>query len=84
VSAGISIYPDDGSDAETLLKYADFAMYHAKTAGRNNYQFFRAEQNDVQSSIAQWTTVCAWLWSATNLCCITSRPSISQRELSPS
>jgi diguanylate cyclase (GGDEF)-like protein/PAS domain S-box-containing protein len=46
VSAGISIYPDDGSDAETLLKSADFAMYHAKESGRNNYQFFRAEQND--------------------------------------
>jgi diguanylate cyclase (GGDEF)-like protein/PAS domain S-box-containing protein len=46
VSAGISIYPDDGHDAETLLKNADFAMYHAKEHGRNNYQFFRAEQND--------------------------------------
>ncbi|MGA3157291.1 MAG: EAL domain-containing protein [Steroidobacteraceae bacterium] len=46
VSAGIAIYPDDGSDTETLLKHADFAMYHAKEKGRNNYQFFRAEQND--------------------------------------
>jgi diguanylate cyclase (GGDEF)-like protein/PAS domain S-box-containing protein len=46
VSAGIAIYPDDGIDAETLLKNADFAMYHAKENGRNNYQFFRTEQND--------------------------------------
>jgi diguanylate cyclase (GGDEF)-like protein len=45
VSIGISIYPDDGADADTLLKNADSAMYHAKDSGRNNYQFFRQQMN---------------------------------------
>lgn len=40
-SIGISIYPEDGHDAETLLKNADMAMYHAKECGRNNVQFFK-------------------------------------------
>jgi diguanylate cyclase (GGDEF)-like protein/PAS domain S-box-containing protein len=44
-SIGISIYPDDGRDAETLIKNADTAMYHAKENGRNNFQFFRADMN---------------------------------------
>ncbi|OGU16879.1 MAG: diguanylate cyclase [Geobacteraceae bacterium GWC2_53_11] len=44
-SIGISIYPDDGSDAETLMKHADTAMYHAKERGRNNSQFFTAAMN---------------------------------------
>lgn len=39
-SIGISIYPDDGRDAETLIRHADAAMYHAKNKGRNGYQFF--------------------------------------------
>lgn len=44
-SIGVSIYPDDGRDAETLIKCADTAMYHAKDSGRNNYQFFKPDMN---------------------------------------
>ncbi|SNY44078.1 diguanylate cyclase (GGDEF) domain-containing protein [Arsukibacterium tuosuense] len=42
-SIGIAIYPDDGEDAETLLKHADMAMFYAKESGRNNYKFFEQE-----------------------------------------
>ncbi|WP_420476257.1 EAL and GGDEF domain-containing protein [Noviherbaspirillum sp. ST9] len=44
-SIGISLYPDDGKDAETLMRAADTAMYHAKAKGRGNYQFFTEELN---------------------------------------
>jgi diguanylate cyclase (GGDEF)-like protein/PAS domain S-box-containing protein len=44
-SVGIVTYPDDGTDAEALIKHADFAMYHAKNKGRDNYQFFRSDLN---------------------------------------
>ena len=37
---GIALYPDDGTDMETLLQHADAAMYQAKQAGRNNYRFY--------------------------------------------
>ena len=45
LSIGISIYPDDGKDVETLVKNADIAMYHAKRSGRNNCQVFIPEMN---------------------------------------
>ena len=44
-SIGVSIYPDDGSDAETLIKNADTAMYQAKENGRQSYQFFKPAMN---------------------------------------
>ena len=44
-SIGIVTYPGDGMEAETLLKKADVAMYHAKDSGRDSYQFFKSEMN---------------------------------------
>ena len=44
-SIGISIYPNDGDDIDTLLKHADVAMYHAKDGGRNAFRFFNTEMN---------------------------------------
>jgi len=44
-SIGISVFPDDGADAETLIRNADAAMYHAKETGRAGYQFFTEQMN---------------------------------------
>jgi diguanylate cyclase len=53
-SIGISIYPDDGLDAETLIKHADTAMFHAKEKGHNTYAFF--EQEMTARAIARQST----------------------------
>jgi diguanylate cyclase (GGDEF)-like protein/PAS domain S-box-containing protein len=45
-SAGISVYPDDGTDADTLLRNADLAMYRSKQEGKNTYRFFTAEMSE--------------------------------------
>ncbi|MDQ8023984.1 MAG: GGDEF domain-containing phosphodiesterase, partial [Moraxellaceae bacterium] len=44
-SVGVSVYPENGGDAETLLKNADTAMYRAKEKGRNTYRFYAAKMN---------------------------------------
>ncbi|MDF2959394.1 MAG: sensor diguanylate cyclase/phosphodiesterase [Paenibacillus sp.] len=52
-SLGISLFPDDGKNAEALVHHADIAMYRAKEQGRNNYQFYANEMNEVISKRVQ-------------------------------
>ncbi len=44
-SVGVAVYPEDGTDSETLIKNADIAMFHAKDHGRDRVQFFSREMN---------------------------------------
>ncbi len=44
-SVGVALFPDDGLDAETLIRHADMAMYAAKREGRGNFQFFSPAMN---------------------------------------
>lgn len=48
-SIGVALYPEDGADAQTLLKHADSAMYRAKDSGRSNFQFFTRELNTLMT-----------------------------------
>jgi len=48
-SVGIAVYPQDGTDPDTLLKNADVALYRAKERGSNNYQFYTAALNSSAS-----------------------------------
>jgi diguanylate cyclase (GGDEF)-like protein/PAS domain S-box-containing protein len=52
-SVGVSVYPRDGADAETLLKNADVAMYRAKETGRNNFQFYTPDMSSKVSARLQ-------------------------------
>ncbi len=45
-SVGVSVFPDDGSDADTLIKNADLAMYQAKERGKNCYNFYSLDMQD--------------------------------------
>jgi diguanylate cyclase (GGDEF)-like protein/PAS domain S-box-containing protein len=46
-SIGISVYPDDGKDEQTLMKHADIAMYTAKADGKNHFRFYSDEMDTV-------------------------------------
>ena len=52
-SVEIALFPNDGDDAETLVKNADIALYRAKQAGRSNYQLYSSTTNSKQQSC--WT-----------------------------
>ena len=60
-SIGISLFPADGQDGETLIKNADKAMYHAKNLGRNNYQFYA---DSIQGGTSERLTLKADLYKA--------------------
>lgn len=47
ISIGIALYPGDAETAEELLRHADMAMFHAKAAGKNNFQFYSSQMNAV-------------------------------------
>ena len=48
LSIGISMFPEDGEDKDTLIKAADKAMYYAKNNGKNSYQIYTNDLNDVE------------------------------------
>ena len=60
-SIGISLYPTDGLDPESLLKAADLAMYRAKAAGRNRFEFFASDLGATAATIFAKT---AWMREA--------------------
>lgn len=53
-SIGISMFPDNGDNPDTLFKQADVAMYEAKSAGKDNYQFYR---NEMKTKISKRITI---------------------------
>ncbi|BDT60470.1 hypothetical protein MasN3_39640 [Massilia varians] len=46
-SIGVSVFPDDGDSLDKIMRAADAAMYHAKTLGKNNFQFYSADLNQI-------------------------------------
>ncbi|MGG1551222.1 EAL domain-containing protein [Paenibacillus ferrarius] len=52
-SVGISMYPGDGNDLDTLIKNADTAMYRVKELGKNSFQFYTPDMNDAVSKKMQ-------------------------------
>lgn len=55
-SIGISIFPNDGNDAETLIKNADEALYRVKEKGKAHYQFYRSDMNSKITNVLQLET----------------------------
>jgi diguanylate cyclase (GGDEF)-like protein len=72
-SLGICMYPDDGQNTEDIVKQADIAMYHAKSMGRNNVQFYNNDMDQNASRRFVISTAFAEGSNRMNFECITSR-----------
>ena len=66
-SIGITVYPDDATDPQTLIKFADTAMYRAKRVGRNTFQFFTSQMMPKPWRSSTWTRRCVKRSRTTNL-----------------
>ncbi|MBY0120889.1 EAL domain-containing protein [Bacillus sp. S/N-304-OC-R1] len=55
-SIGISMYPNDGNNAETLIKNADEALFRVKEKGKAHYQFYRTEMNSILKNVVEMET----------------------------
>ncbi|MDN2699538.1 diguanylate cyclase [Janthinobacterium sp. SUN073] len=60
---GVAVYPDDGQDADTLIKHADIAMYRAKELGRGHWQFYASSMKRAPWSGWDWRASCAMPWN---------------------
>ena len=69
-SIGISIYPNDGEDSETIVKHADSALYKAKDKGRNTYQIFTSSMDAESYKIFTLDQILERHWNYINLNCI--------------
>ena len=79
-SVGISVFPRDGADAETLIKHSDIAMYAGKSEGKGQFRFFDPALSATLKSRAQLKHAAArGDRAATSSCCTTSRASIPAR-----
>lgn len=54
VSLGITVFPEDSEDTDTLLRCADLAMYRAKEDGKNQFRFFEQEREETRKSVASF------------------------------
>ena len=83
-SIGVSVYPDDGLDAETLIKNADTAMYQAKENGRQTLPVFQAgHERPGRGAAIHRGESAARPWNGRNSRCTTSPRSICGQERSP-
>lgn len=77
-SIGVTVFPDDDADADTLVRHADQAMYTAKQAGRNRYHFFDAVlDREVQLRLGERNRIIAALGA--NEFCLHYQPTVNLR-----
>ena len=72
-SIGVSLYPEDDQDPDTLLRHADQAMYVAKQSGKNRYHLYSMQRmTSVHVRITNFYNRFVTVWHTANLSCITS------------